>query len=70
MPIVFAPLDVQLKIVKVLTDEKSKKHLKDLGVIVGATLTVISHDGGSVICMVKNGRLALDKALATKIFVA
>ena len=33
MPIVFAPTDKALKIVKVLADEKTKKHLASLGVV-------------------------------------
>ena len=69
MPIIFAPLNKQLKIVKIITDEKTKKHLENLGLIIGANLSVISHSGGSVICMVKSGRLALDKNLATKLMV-
>ncbi len=67
MPIVIAPIGKSLKVVKILTDEKTKKHFESLGITINSVLTVISASGGSVIVMVKNGRLALDKVLATKI---
>lgn len=67
MPIVIAPIGKGLKVVKILTDEKTKKHFESLGITINSVLTVISASGGSVIVMVKNGRLALDKVLATKI---
>lgn len=68
MPIVFAPTGRELKIVKIATDEKTRKHLESLGITINAIISVLSTSGGSVICLVKSGRLALDKTLATKIF--
>ncbi len=70
MPLVIAPLNVSLKIVKILADEKTKKHLESLGITIDSNLEVLSSQGGSVILKVKEGRLALDKNLATKIIVA
>lgn len=70
MPIAFAPKGREVRVVKVLADEKTKKHLSDLGITVNATLTILSSEGGTVICMIKDGRLALDKTLSTKILVA
>lgn len=69
MPIVVAPIGVDLRIVRILTDDKTKQHLGNLGVTVDATIQVLSHEGGAVICRVMDGRLALDKALSTKILV-
>ncbi len=69
MPIVIAPTDVDLKVIRIMADEKTKKHLESLGVTINSVLKILSNSGGTVICMVKDGRLALDKALATKIFV-
>ncbi len=69
MPIVIAPTGRNLKVIKILTDEKTKKHLESLGITVNSELTVLSVSGGSVIILVKDGRLALDKVLATKIMV-
>ena len=70
MPIVFAPLNIELKIVRVLADDKTKKHLESLGLTVNGSITVLSSSGGSVVCKIKDGKLALDSNLSTKIFVA
>lgn len=70
MPLVFAPLERRLKVIKILTDDRTKKHLESLGITIEATINVLSQSGGSVICAVKDGRLALDRNLAMKIFVA
>ena len=70
MPIVIAPQNRILKIVRIAADEKTKKHLENLGILVNGELTVLSSSGGSVVCQVKDGRIALDRDLSTKIFVA
>ena len=70
MPIVFAPLNIQLRIVRVLADDKTKKHLESLGITVNGNVTVLSSSGGSVVCKIKDGKIALDRNLSTKIFVA
>ncbi|MBR2984208.1 MAG: ferrous iron transport protein A [Clostridia bacterium] len=70
MPIVIAPIGRPLKVVKILANEKTKKHLANLGITVDSVLEVLSSSGGSVICLIKEGRLALDSSLATKIIVA
>lgn len=70
MPLMLAPKNQSVKIVKIVADEQTKKHLQNLGILVGAEITVFSASGGSVICMVKNGKLALNRAVASHIFVA
>ena len=70
MPIVFAPLNVDLRIVRVLVDDKTKKHLESLGITVNGSIMVLSSSGGSVVCKIKDGKIALDSNLSTKIFVA
>ncbi len=70
MPLVIAPLNEELRVIKILTDEKTKKHLESLGITIDSKLTVLSQSGGSSILIVKDGRLALDRNIATKIFVA
>ena len=69
MPLVIAPVGKELKIIKVLAQTGIKKHLENLGIIAGGKITIISICDGSVICLVKDGRIALDKGVATKIFV-
>ena len=70
MPIVFAPLNIDLRIVRVLVDDKTKKHLESLGITVNGNIMVLSSSGGSVVCKIKDGKIALDSNLSTKIFVA
>lgn len=70
MPIVIAPVNQELKVVKILADEKTKKHLESLGITLSSNIIVLSTSGGSVVCKIKEGRIALDKDLSTKIFVA
>lgn len=70
MPLVMAPEGKSVRVIKILTDDKLKKHLESLGITVDSEMTVLSSSGGSVICLVKDGRLALDKDMAMKILVA
>ena len=70
MPLIFAPIGRELRIVKILTDEKTKKHLESLGITIDSNISIISQSGEILICHIKDGRLALDKEIATKILVA
>lgn len=70
MPIALAPTNVQMKVVRILTDEKTKKHLESLGILVNSVITVLSSVNGGVVVIVKEGRLALDRSIASKILVA
>ncbi len=69
MPLTLAPIGKELTIRKIATDEKLKKHLESLGITINSKITVLSQNGGNLICLVKDGRLALDKSTALKIFV-
>ncbi len=70
MPLIVAPIGTELTVVRIMTDDKTKKHLENLGITITSKICVISQSGGSTICSVKDGRLALDRNLATKILVA
>lgn len=70
MPLALAPVGVMLKIVRVLLDEKTKKHLESLGIILNGQIEVISNGNDGVVVLVKETRLALDKNIASKILVA
>lgn len=70
MPIALAPINQELKVVKVLADDRTKKHLESLGILVNSSLTIISSVNGGVVVAVKEGRLALDRSIASKILVA
>lgn len=70
MPIYIAPRGAELEVRKVAADEKVRKHLQELGIFEGSKITLISSTGGNVIVIVKEGRLCLDRNLASKILVA
>ncbi len=70
MPIFLAPLNTDMKVVKVLLDDKTKKHLESLGILLNSSIRIISSVNGGVVVAVKDGRLALDRSVASKILVA
>ena len=70
MPIGLAPLNTEMKIVRILTDDKTKKRLESLGILLNSHITVLSSVNGGVVIAVKDGRLALDHSIASKILVA
>lgn len=70
MPLFIAPIDVELKVAKILVDAKTKKHLLNLGVNVGSTIKVISNSQKDVIVKILETTLALNKETAMKIIVA
>ncbi len=69
MPLIIAPLNQPVKVIKILADDKTKKHLESLGITINSLLTVVQNSS-SIVVKVKDGRLALDAGLATKIVVA
>ena len=54
----------------ILTDEKTKHHLLNLGLCVGTEVTVVSHSANDLIIKVLDTTLALNKDTALKIIVA
>ena len=49
MPLVIAPLNVELAILRIAVDEKDKKHFESLGIAVNQRITVLSNTNGNVI---------------------
>ena len=70
MPIALAPINTEMRIVKILLDDKTKKHLESLGILINSSIKIISSVNGGVVIAVKEGRLALDRSIASKILVA
>ena len=70
MPIRMAPIGEELEIKRVSADEKVKRHLENLGLVVGQKVEVVSSVAGAVILKVKDGRVALDSKMSSGIFVA
>lgn len=70
MPLVMAPFNTAMEIKKVSADNKTKKHLMEIGIAEGSKITLVSGGEKGVIVIVKEGRLCLDGELARKILVA
>ena len=49
--------------------QEVKRHLENLGFVVGGSVQIISRMGGNVIVNVKETRVAIDEKLAGKIMV-
>lgn len=70
MPISLAPANVAMRVAKVTAEDKTRRHLQELGICEGSEITLVSKSPNGVIVIVKEGRLCLDGALARRILVA
>ena len=70
MPVKMAPIGTEMEIKRVSADEKVKRHLESLGLVIGQKVELLSCQSGAVILRVKDGRVALDAKMAAGIFVA
>ena len=69
MPLAMADVgDVNI-IRKVTGQDEVRRHLAELGFVVGAEVRLISQLGGNLILSVKDSRVALDKSMAMRILV-
>jgi len=69
MPLVLAGIDEVNIIKKVGGKPEVKKHLENLGFVVGSTVKIISSMGGNIIVKVKESRIAISEEMARKIMV-
>ena len=69
MPLCFATPGEENIIKRVGGAPEVKKHLENLGFVVGGTVTVISSLGNNVIVNVKEARVAVSEEMACKIMI-
>ena len=69
MPLMLANPGDEVIIKKVGGSAETKKHLEDLGFVVGGTLTVVNSGNGNLIVNVKGTRIAITKEMAGKIMI-
>lgn len=69
MPLILANIGEENVIRKVGGNPETKKHLENLGFVVGGRVTVISTLGGNLIVGVKESRIAISREMAGKIMV-
>ena len=69
MPLALADPGEENMIRRIGGSPEVKKHLEDLGFIVGDTVTVITALNGNIIVKVKEARIAISVEMARKIMV-
>ena len=69
MPLSYANPGEESVIRRIGGSPEGKKHLENLGFVVGGTATVITSLNGNVIVKVKESRVAIDEEMARKIMI-
>ena len=69
MPLSLADTGTVNVIKKIGGSPEVKKHLQNLGFVVGGNVTVVNSLGGNVIVNVKEARVAISEEMARKIMI-
>ena len=69
MPLTLANVDEEYTIKKIGGSPEVKKHLENLGFVVGGTITVVSSINGNQIVKVKESRVAINDEMARRIMI-
>ena len=69
MPLMLAKPGGPVTVRKIGGQDHVRRHLAELGFVVGADVTVVSEAGGNLIVQVRDSRLALDKSMASRIMI-
>lgn len=69
IPLAYVNVGEKTVIKKIGGMPEVKKHLENLGFVVGGTVSVIAQMGGNVIVNVKEARVAISSEMAQKIMV-
>ena len=69
MPLALANIGEENTIKKIGGSPEVKKHLENLGFVVGGSVTDITALGGNVIVNVKDARVAISEEMARKIMI-
>ena len=69
MPLVVVEVDKEYIIRKIGGSPEVKKHLENLGFVVGGTVTVVTSMGGNLIVNVKEARVGISREMAQRIMI-
>ena len=69
MPLVLADMGEEAVIKRVGGNPEMRKHLEDLGFTAGSSVTVMNTIDGNLIVKIRESRVAINKEMASKIFV-
>ena len=70
VPLVTAKVGDGGKVVRVSGKQDVRKFLCELGFVIGAHVSVVNENSGNMILDIKGSRIAMDRAIASKIFFA
>lgn len=69
MPLTLADEGREIVIRRIGGNPEIKRHLEDMGFVVGGTVTVLSALNGNVIVNVKESRIAISREMAQRILI-
>ena len=69
MPLLLVQTGQENIIKKIGGNPETKKHLENLGFVVGGTVTIVNSLGGNLIVNVKESRVAISREMAGRIMV-
>ena len=69
MPLPFADTGEEYVVKKINGKPEVRKHLENLGFVIGSGVSMINTIGGNVIVKVKESRVAISREMAQKIMV-
>jgi len=69
LPLMLAEIGEENIIKKIGGSPETKKHLENLGFVVGGTVMIVNTMGGNLIVKVKEARVAISREMAQKIMV-
>jgi len=69
MPLTFAEAGKQVRVIRVGGSAKVRSHLENLGITLGAVISVVSHTASGLILNIRESRVAISMEMAAKISV-
>ena len=69
VPLLMAGSGEKNVIKKITGKDEMRRHMAELGFVVGETVTVIARAGGNMIVGVKGSRIAIDPGMAGRILI-
>lgn len=69
MPLTMAPNGEQVIIKRIGGKDENKRHLENLGFVVGSGIVVISRLNGNMIVNIKDTRVAISETMANRILI-
>ena len=69
MPLLYANVGEENIIKKIGGNTEIKRHLENLGFVIGGSVSIVSTMAGNLIVKVKESRVAIIREMAQKIFV-